>query len=234
MNIAKMIDHSLLRPELTADDIRRGCEIAARRQVASVCVRPSDVGLARAALSGTGVLVGTVAGFPHGDTRTTIKATETRELVDAGADEVDMVLHIGRLRSGETSYVYDDIAAVVAAAQGRVVKVILENAYLTDEQKVTGCRIAEQAGAHFVKTSTGFAPGGATLADIQLMRAAVSPHIEVKAAGGVRSLDTLLTLHEAGATRFGATATETILDDFAARERGDHPTTAAVPSGNDY
>ncbi|MET7970969.1 deoxyribose-phosphate aldolase [Micromonospora sp. NPDC005305] len=234
MNIAKMIDHSLLRPELTADDIRRGCEIAASRQVASVCVRPSDVGLARAALSGTGVLVGTVAGFPHGDTRTTIKAAETRELVDAGADEVDMVLHIGRLRSGETSYVYDDIAAVVAAAQGRVVKVILENAYLTDEQKVTGCRIAEQAGAHFVKTSTGFAPGGATLADIQLMRAAVSPHIEVKAAGGVRSLDTLLTLHEAGATRFGATATETILDDFAARERGDHPTTAAGPSGNDY
>ncbi|WP_433319824.1 deoxyribose-phosphate aldolase [Micromonospora chersina] len=234
MNIAKMIDHSLLRPELTADDIRRGCEIAACRQVASVCVRPSDVGLAGAALSGTGVLVGTVAGFPHGDTRTTIKATETRELVDAGADEVDMVLHIGRLRSGETSYVYDDIAAVVAAAQGRVVKVILENAYLTDEQKVTGCRIAEQAGAHFVKTSTGFAPGGATLADIQLMRAAVSPHIEVKAAGGVRSLGTLLTLHEAGATRFGATATETILDDFAARERGDHPTAAAVPSGNDY
>jgi deoxyribose-phosphate aldolase len=234
MNIAKMIDHSLLRPELTTDDIRRGCEIAAGRQVASVCVRPSDVGLAKAALSGTGVLVGTVAGFPHGDTRTTIKAAETRELVDAGADEVDMVLHIGRLRSGETAYVYDDIAAVVAAAQGRVVKVILENAYLTDEQKVTGCRIAEQAGAHFVKTSTGFAPGGATLTDIQLMRAAVSPHIEVKAAGGVRSLDTLLTLHEAGATRFGATATETILDDFAARERGDHLTTAAAPSGGNY
>ncbi|GHJ54623.1 deoxyribose-phosphate aldolase [Nonomuraea sp. TT08I-71] len=234
MNIAKMIDHSLLRPELTADDIRRGCEIAARRQVVSVCVRPSDVGLAKAALSGTGVLVGTVAGFPNGDTRTTIKATETRELVDAGADEVDMVLHIGRLRSGETSYVYDDIAAVVAAAQGRVVKVILENAYLTDEQKVTGCRVAEQAGAHFVKTSTGFAPGGATLADIQLMRAAVSPHIEVKAAGGVRSLDTLLILHGAGATRFGATATETILDDFAARERGEQPTLAAAPSGSDY
>ncbi|MFC0032567.1 deoxyribose-phosphate aldolase [Micromonospora chaiyaphumensis] len=234
MNIAKMIDHSLLRPELTTDDIRRGCEIAASRRVASVCVRPSDVGLARAALSGTGVLVGTVAGFPHGDTRTTIKAAETRELVDAGADEVDVVLHIGRLRSGDTAYVYDDIAAVVAAAQGRVVKVILENAYLTDEQKVTGCRIAEQAGAHFVKTSTGFAPGGATLTDIQLMRAAVSPHIQVKAAGGVRSLDTLLTLQEAGATRFGATATETILDDFAARERGDHPTTAAAPSAGDY
>lgn len=220
MNIATMIDHSLLRPELTTGDIRRGCEIAAARHVASVCVRPSDVGLARAALEGTGVLVGTVAGFPHGDTPTLVKAAETRLLVESGADEVDMVLHIGRLRDGATAYVHDDIAAVVAAAQGRVVKVILENAYLTDEQKVTGCRIAEQAGAQFVKTSTGFAGGGATIADIRLMRAAVSPRVEVKAAGGVRGLDTLLALHEAGATRFGATATEAILDDFAARENG--------------
>nr|BFE59404.1 deoxyribose-phosphate aldolase [Dactylosporangium thailandense] len=217
MNVAKMIDHSLLRPELTTADVRHGCEIAARREVASVCVRPSDVPLAVTALAGTGVLVGTVAGFPHGDTTTTVKAAETRALVEAGADEIDMVLHIGRLRDGDTGYVHDDIAAVVAAAQGRIVKVILENAYLTDEEKVTGCRLAERAGAHFVKTSTGFAPGGATLADIRLMRATVSPSIEVKAAGGVRTLDTLLTLHEAGATRFGATATETILDDFAAR-----------------
>ncbi|MER7282093.1 deoxyribose-phosphate aldolase [Dactylosporangium sp. NPDC000244] len=217
MNVAKMIDHSLLRPELTTADVRHGCEIAARREVASVCVRPSDVPLAVTALAGTGVLVGTVAGFPHGDTTTAVKAAETRALVEAGADEIDMVLHIGRLRDGDTGYVHDDIAAVVAAAQGRIVKVILENAYLTDAEKVTGCRLAERAGAHFVKTSTGFAPGGATLADIRLMRAAVSPSIEVKAAGGVRTLDTLLTLHEAGATRFGATATETILDDFAAR-----------------
>ncbi|MFD0783156.1 deoxyribose-phosphate aldolase [Micromonospora azadirachtae] len=226
MNIAKMIDHSLLRPELTTDDIRRGCDIAGRRAVASVCVRPSDVEIAVAALAGTGVLVGTVAGFPHGDTRTTTKVAETRELVEAGADEIDMVLHIGRLRDGDTGYVHDDIAAVVAAAHGRIVKVILENAHLTDEQKILGCRLTEQAGAHFVKTSTGFAPGGATLADIQLMRATVSPHIEVKAAGGVRTLDTLLELHHAGATRFGATATETILDDYAARERGEQPITA--------
>jgi deoxyribose-phosphate aldolase len=223
MNVAKMIDHSLLRPELTTDDIRAGCDIAARRDVASVCVRPSDVELAKAALAGTGVLVGTVAGFPHGDTLTVVKVAETRALVEAGADEIDMVLHIGRLRGGETGYVHDDIAAVVAAAQGRIVKVILENAYLNHEQKVTGCRLAEQAGAHFVKTSTGFAPGGATLADIRLMRATVSPHIQVKAAGGVRTLDTLLTLHEAGATRFGATATEAVLDEFTAHERGDRP-----------
>ncbi|MEU0560850.1 deoxyribose-phosphate aldolase [Dactylosporangium sp. NPDC006015] len=233
MNVAKMIDHSLLRPELTTADVRHGCEVAARRAVASVCVRPSDVGLARAALDGTGVLVGTVAGFPHGDTLTTVKAAETRALVEAGADEIDMVLHIGRLRSGDEAYVHDDIAAVIAAAQGRVVKVILENVYLTDEQKVAGCRIAERAGAGFVKTSTGFAGGGATLADIQLMRATVSPHVEVKAAGGVRSLDTLLTLHRAGATRFGATVTEAILDDFAARERGEPP--ADAPStGSGY
>ncbi|MER6592157.1 deoxyribose-phosphate aldolase [Micromonospora purpureochromogenes] len=234
MNVAKMIDHSLLRPELTTDDIRRGCDIAARRAVASVCVRPSDVEFAAAALAGTGVLVGTVAGFPHGDTRTTTKVAETRDLVDAGADEIDMVLHIGRLRDGDTAYVHDDIAAVVAAAQGRVVKVILENAYLTDEQKVTGCRLAERAGAHFVKTSSGFAPGGATVADIRLMRATVSPHVEVKAAGGVRSLDTLLTLHRAGAARFGATATEAILDDFAARERGERPVAAVTTTDGGY
>lgn len=234
MNIAKMIDHSLLRPELTTDDIRRGCEIAGRRRVASVCVRPTDVGLAKAALAGTGVLVGSVAGFPHGDTLTTVKTMETRELVEMGADEIDMVLHIGRLRGGETAYVHDDIATVVAAAYGKVVKVILENAYLTDEQKVAGCRLAERAGAQFVKTSTGFAPGGATLADIRLMRAAVSPHVEVKAAGGVRSLDTLLSLHEAGATRFGATATEAILDDFAARSRGERMPAARTDSGDAY
>ncbi|GAA3390449.1 deoxyribose-phosphate aldolase [Cryptosporangium minutisporangium] len=219
MNIAKMIDHSLLRPELTTDDVLRGCEVAARRATASVCVRPSDVPLAVTALRGTGVLIGTVAGFPHGSTTTAVKVAETRALVEAGADEIDMVLHIGRLRAGETDYVHDDIAAVVAAANGCVVKVILENAYLTDDEKVTGCRLAERAGAHFVKTSTGFAPGGATLADITLMRATVSPSIEVKAAGGVRTLDTLLALHAAGATRFGATTTEAILDDFAARER---------------
>jgi deoxyribose-phosphate aldolase len=234
MNVARMIDHSLLRPELTTADVRRGCEIAARRETASVCVRPSDVALAAAALAGTGVLIGTVTGFPHGGTTTAAKVAETRELVEAGADEIDMVLAIGRLRAGETGYVHDDIAAVVAAAQGRVVKVILENAYLDDDQKVTGCRLAERAGAAFVKTSTGFAPGGATLADIRLMRATVSPSVAVKAAGGVRTLDTLLTLHEAGATRFGATATESILDDWAARQRGDRTPTAAVAEDGGY
>jgi deoxyribose-phosphate aldolase len=216
--IAKMIDHSLLRPELTSADVVEGCALAARYAVASVCVRPSDVALAAGELSGSEVLVGTVVGFPHGSTTTGAKAAETAELVGAGADEIDMVLHVGRLRGGEAGYVEDDIAAVVAAAEGRSVKVILENGYLDDAQKVLGCRLAEAAGAHFVKTSTGFAPGGATLADIALMRASVSEHVQVKAAGGVRSLDTLRELANAGATRFGATRTATILD--AAAELG--------------
>ncbi|GGL09886.1 deoxyribose-phosphate aldolase [Mangrovihabitans endophyticus] len=232
MNVAKMIDHSLLRPELTIEDIRRGCDIAVRRDVASVCVRPSDVEFAAAALAGTGVLVGTVAGFPHGDTRTAVKVAEARALVEAGADEIDMVVHIGRLRGGDSDYVHDDIAAVVAAAQGRTVKAILENAYLSEEQTVMGCRLAERAGAHFVKTSTGFAPGGdATPAGIRLMRASVGPHLGVKAAGGVRTLDRLLSLHQAGANRFGATATEAILDAVAARQRGDAPAPTSGVTG---
>lgn len=239
MNVAGMIDHSLLRPDLTTDEVLAGCATAACHAVASVCVRPSDVPLAVAALDGTGVLVGTVVGFPHGSTTTAVKATETAVLVEAGAHELDMVLPIGRLRSGEDGYVYDDIAAVVAAAAGRTVKVILENAYLTDARKVAGCRLAEQAGAAFVKTGTGFAPTGATLADVRLMRAAVSPSVQVKAAGGVRTLDTLLALHAAGATRFGATATEAILAELAARERagrtpppGPGPLRAASPQGS--
>jgi deoxyribose-phosphate aldolase len=180
-------------------------------------VRPSDVRLAVAALAGTQVLVGTVAGFPHGDTTTATKVAETRELVAAGAAEIDVVLHVGRLLDGDAAYVHDDIAAVVAAAEGRTVKVILENALLDTDAKVLGCRLAEAAGAHYVKTSTGFAGGGATADDIALMRRTVSPHVGVKAAGGVRTLDRLLELAALGATRFGATATATILDDLAAR-----------------
>lgn len=215
--VAKMIDHSLLRPELTTDEVRAGCALAAARDTASVCVRPSDVRLAVAALAGTQVLVGTVAGFPHGSPTTATKVAETRELVAGGAAEIDVVLHVGRLLDGDAGYVQDDIAAVVAAAEGRTVKVILETALLDTDAKVLGCRLAEAAGAHYVKTSTGFAGGGATADDIALMRRSVSPHVGVKAAGGVRTLDRLLELATLGATRFGATATATILDDLAAR-----------------
>jgi deoxyribose-phosphate aldolase len=215
--VAKMIDHALLRPELTVADIRQGCELAAKYQVISVCVRPSDVPLAVEQLAGTGVLVGTVIGFPHGSIATEIKAAETALAVRQGAAEADMVLNIGWLRSGKLAEVEADIRAVVEAAGSAPVKVILENAYLSDEQKVAGCQAAERAGAAFVKTSTGFAPTGATLADVVLMRAAVSPHIEVKASGGVKTLDQLLEMATAGVTRFGASATADILDDLARR-----------------
>ncbi len=226
--VAAMIDHSLLRPELTTDEVRAGCALAASYATASVCVRPSDVGLAVAALAGTGVLVGTVVGFPHGSPTTATKVAETAELVASGAAEIDMVLHVGRLRDGDAGYVRDDITAVVAAAGGRTVKVILENSLLDHDAKVLGCRLAEAAGAHYVKTSTGFAGGAATTDDIALMRATVSPHVGVKAAGGVRTLGRLLELAALGATRFGATATAAILDDLTARRSGD----AARPVGS--
>jgi deoxyribose-phosphate aldolase len=217
--VAKLIDHSLLRPELTLDDVCEGCALAVRYEVASVCVRPGDVPLAVDLLRETGVAVGTVAGFPHGSTTTRIKAAEAALAVGQGAIEIDMVINIGRLRSGDLAEVEADIRAVVDAADGATVKVILENAYLTSGQIIAGCQAVERAGAQFVKTSTGFANGGATMDDLALMRSAVSPAIEVKAAGGVRSLDTLLAMADLGVTRFGATATAAILDDLAHRQR---------------
>lgn len=232
--IAKMIDHSLLRPELTVLDVRSGCDLAARYQVMSVCVRPSDVPQAVSQLHGSGVRVGTVTGFPHGSSATAIKVAETQLAFTQGATEMDMVINIGRLRSGDIATVEADIRAVVVAAQGATVKVILENAYLTDTQKILGCQAAERAGAAFVKTSTGFAPGGATMADLELMRASVSKHIKVKAAGGVRSLDTLLAMANVGVTRFGATATHTILDDLAHRQRYGRPLAADAPASHQY
>ncbi len=216
--IAKLIDHSLLRPDLTDTQIQEGCELAARYRVASVCVRPCDVTKAVRHLAKTDVLVGTVVAFPHGDSVTQIKAAETNTAIKQGAREIDMVLNIGRLRSGDLVYVESDIRAVVDAAAGALVKVILETAYLSDAEKIAGCQAAERAGAAFVKTSTGFAPSGATMADLKLMRAAVSPAVGVKAAGGVRSLDTLLAMADIGVTRFGASATQAILDDLASRQ----------------
>ncbi|MFE1442361.1 deoxyribose-phosphate aldolase [Streptomyces sp. NPDC058739] len=226
--VAQMIDHSLLRPELTAAEVEDGLATALRYRTASVCVRPADVAAAAATLLGSQVAVGTVVGFPHGGGTTRAKVFETTELVSLGAEEIDMVINIGRLRGGDIAYVQDEIARVVQAAEGRVVKVIFENAYLTDQEKTAGYKAAEAAGAAFVKTSTGFAPGGATAADIALMRRTVSPHVRVKAAGGVRSLDALLELNRLGATRFGATATAAILEDLEARRAGDPPTPSAT------
>ncbi|PZA06298.1 MULTISPECIES: deoxyribose-phosphate aldolase [unclassified Meiothermus] len=220
--VAQMIDHSLLRPELTPAEVLAGCELAERYRVASVCVRPCDVELAAKALRGSSVKVGTVVGFPHGSSATATKVFEAKLAMEQGAVELDMVINIGRLRGGEAEYVREEIAAVVEAARegGALVKVILENAYLSDEQKVLGCRLSEQAGADFVKTSTGFAPSGATLEDLRLMRQTVSPQVQVKAAGGVRTLEALLEAMRAGATRVGATATAAILEEFNARKAG--------------
>jgi deoxyribose-phosphate aldolase len=216
--LAKTIDHSLLRPELTDEDVIAGCILAAHYHVASVCVKPSHVTLAVEQLKGSDVAVGTVVGFPHGAHTTRTKVFEAQDALKDGAVELDMVINIGALRSGQVDYVREDIGAVVEAARGRaIVKVILENAYLTDEQKVVGCKLAETAGADFVKTSTGFAPGGATIEDLKLMRASVGPRVQVKAAGGVRSLDAILAVIDVGVTRVGATATAIILDGF--RER---------------
>ena len=218
--IAKTIDHSLLRPELELDTVADGVRLAVRYDVASATVRPMDVALAAGLVAGTGVLVSTVVGFPHGSSTTATKAFEAERALDDGAHELDMVLNIARLRSGRDDEVRDEIRTIVelAVARGAIVKVILENAYLTDEQKVLGCRLAEEAGAHFVKTSTGYAPTGATLEDLALMRASVSPHVQVKAAGGVRTLDALLDVMSIGVTRVGATATEAMLEDFKARK----------------
>jgi deoxyribose-phosphate aldolase len=217
--IAKTIDHSLLRPELTEQEVIAGCELALHYHVASVCVKPCDVPLAARILAGSDVKVGTVVGFPHGSSTSATKAFEARQAVEQGAEELDMVINIGWLRSGRDDAVGQDIRAVVeAAGEQAIVKVILENAYLNDDEKVRGCRLAEQAGAHFVKTSTGFAPTGATLDDLRLMRRTVSPRVQVKAAHGVRSLDALLEVLAIGVTRVGATATRQILEDFKARK----------------
>jgi deoxyribose-phosphate aldolase len=218
--IAKAIDHSLLRPELDLDIVEEGVRLAVRYDVASATVRPADVALATDLVTGTDVLVSTVVGFPHGSSTTATKAFEAERALDDGAHELDMVLNIGRLRSGRVDEVREEIHTIVELARGRnaIVKVILENAYLTDEQKVLGCRLAEEAGAQFVKTSTGYAPSGATLEDLRLMRATVSPHVQVKAAGGVRTLDALLDVLSVGVTRVGLTATEAILEDFQARK----------------
>jgi deoxyribose-phosphate aldolase len=218
--VAKSIDHALLRPELTVDEVLAGCDVAASYEVAAVCCRPVDVRRCADSLAGTDVAVGTVIGFPHGSHRTEVKVFEAVRAIEDGAVELDMVLPIGMLRSGRLDDVRDDIAAVVdAAASAAIVKVILENSYLTDDEKVEGCRLAEAAGAAYVKTSTGFAPGGATIADLRLMRAAVSNRVKVKAAGGIRTLDMLIDCLNAGADRCGASATAEIIDDLRARQR---------------
>jgi deoxyribose-phosphate aldolase len=232
-DIAKTIDHSLLRPELDDVFVEDGCRLAARYDVASVCVRPADVLRARSILEDSDVAVGTTVGFPHGNHLTATKMFEAERALADGATELDMVLQIGALKSGRDAEVRADIKAIVdiAHAGGAIVKVIFENAYLTDAEKIRACQLTEAAGADFVKTSTGFAPTGATHDDLRLMRANTSAHIQVKAAGGVRTLDALLDVMALGVTRVGATATATIIDDFRARKAGAAPAAVAASSG---
>jgi deoxyribose-phosphate aldolase len=218
-DIADMIDHSLLRPELTDADVREGCRIARENKCISVCVKPADVLLSASELAGSEVLVTTVVGFPHGSSTTAAKLCEAREALADGAVELDMALNIGKLRSGELGYVEDEIRRIceLAHGAGAQVKVILENHYLSKEQKVSACTLSERAGVDFVKTSTGFAATGATIADLKLMRASCSSRVKIKAAGGVRTLDDALAVRAVGTSRFGATQTVAILAD--ARDR---------------
>ncbi len=214
--LARMIDHSLLRPTITRHDTVEGIKIALKYNVAAVTVKPCYVPLAAEMIAGSAVKVNPVICFPFGYDTTATKAFQTRELVAQGAQEIDMVLNVGALLGGEDDLVRDDIAAVVDAAAGAVVKVILEIAYLNDDQIVHACHLCEQAGAHFVKTSSGFAPSGYTIAALRLMRASVSERVQIKAAHGVRSLADALEVRAVGVTRFGATQTEKIMEEWEA------------------
>lgn len=210
--IAQIIDHTLLKPEATRDEIVKICSEAKQYGFATVCVNPSWVPLAAKELEGSNVGITTVIGFPLGATTTFAKMAEARDAIANGATEIDMVLAIGALKSGDLSTVQKDIEGVVQAAGGQVVvKVILETGLLTDEEKVKACTICKQAGADFVKTSTGFGHGGATVEDIALMRKTVGPDMGVKASGGVRDLETARKIVAAGATRIGASSSIAIV-----------------------
>ena len=210
--LAKYIDHTLFKPAATPDDILTICEEAKHYKTASVCVNSCYVPLVHQALLGSGVKTCCVVGFPLGAMSTAAKAEETRIAVKAGAEEVDMVQNIGYVKTGEWGLVEQDIAAVVKAAAPAQVKVILETCLLTEEEKIKCCQIAKNAGAAFVKTSTGFSTGGATTADIALMRQTVGANMGVKASGGIHSAEEALAMLEAGASRIGASSTKQIVE----------------------
>lgn len=221
-DLAKMFDHSLLQPTLTDADLERGFEVAREYGVASVCVKPYGVQMAARALRGSGVLVGTVIGFPHGGHVTRAKVFEARAAMEDGAVELDMVVNIGKVLTVDYAYVRDDIATVVETAHrnGAKVKVIFENCFLKDEHKIELCRICGEVRADWVKTSTGYGDSGATDHDLTLMRQHSPSHVQVKAAGGVRTFDRVLAVRALGVTRIGATATKAILDECRQRLGG--------------
>jgi deoxyribose-phosphate aldolase len=218
-DLAKMFDHSLLQPTLTDADLEKGVLLARELNVGSVCIKPYAVRLAAKLLAGSTVQASTTIGFPHGGHLTKIKVAESELAMDDGATELDMVANIGKVLSGEWNFVAHDIAAVVEAAhaRGAKVKVIFENALLKDDHKKELCRICGEVRADWVKTSTGYAESGATLPDLKLMREHSPAWVQVKAAGGVRTYDTLMQVREVGVTRVGATATKAILEDAKAK-----------------
>ncbi len=217
--LATLLDHSVLKPEAAEQDILAGADLVRRWAIGFYCVQPSFVSVAVAALEGSGVRVVSVAGVPHGCARSVVKVQEAAMAARDGASEVDMVLNVGKLRSGRSQAVASEIAQVVRAVPGIPVKVILETCLLTKEEKVIACRLVQDAGAAFVKTSTGFNPGGgATVEDVRLMRATVGPDFGVKAAGGIRTLADAMAMLEAGANRIGTSASETILRSIEGKE----------------
>ncbi len=218
-DIAKRIDHSLLGPTLTEAELAAGCDLAARYNVASVCIKPFAVKLAASILAGTSVAVGTTIGFPHGGHATAVKVFESERAMDDGATELDMVINIGQAIGGNWDAVGADIAAVTRAAhaRGAIVKVIFENCYLTDDQKIRLCEICGAAGSDYVKTSTGYGSGGATLDDLILMKKHAPPPMKLKAAGGIRTLDAIIAVAELGCHRIGASKTAEILDELKGR-----------------
>lgn len=217
--IAKRIDHSLLGPTLTRQELEEGCRLAARYGVASVCIKPYAVALARECLKGSGVAVGTTIGFPHGGHSPSVKIYEARQTLDDGATELDMVINIGQAIAGEWDAVGSEIAAITKLAHdnGAIVKVIFENCYLNDDQKVKLCQICAETSADYVKTSTGYGTGGATPEDLRLMRRSAPPRVKLKAAGGIRTLDAAIEAAKLGCDRIGASRTAEILDELNLR-----------------
>lgn len=217
-DLASMIDHSLLRPELTDAQVIEGCKLAVRYGVATAMVRPCDIETAARVLGGSAVKVGSVAGFPHGSQTTAVKLYECRDALRRGAREIDVVINVARLLSRQFQSVETELVQMAEAChqEGALLKVIFENAFLTDELKIVACRLCARAGADFAKTSTGFGPSGYTLEDLRLMRRHLPERIGIKAAGGVRTLAQLEEVRAAGCTRIGATATAAILDAWKA------------------
>ena len=218
-DIAGMIDHSLLKPTLTTEELEAGCQLALTYEVASVCIMPFYLKRCAEILSGSDVKASTTIGFPHGGHTMHVKQIEAEQAITDGCEELDMVVNISRVLSGEWKYVADEIEAIteIAHQAGQKIKVIFENCYLEESQKIELCRICGERGVDWVKTSTGYGTGGATFEDLKLMRAKSPPEVQVKAAGGVRTLDKLLEVRALGVSRVGASATQSILDDCRVR-----------------